>query len=115
MALYECTFIVRHDMSPSDVKKLSDDMQKVITDHGGKVIKQEHWGLRTLAYKINKASKGHYVFFGLDCPYPALAEMERQMRINEDVIRALSVKVEKMDTKPTVVMRNRQNEGEEAA
>ena len=105
MASYECTFIARHDMSPADVKKLSADMQKIITDNGGKVVKEEQWGLRQLAYKINKAGKGHYVFLGLDTPHAALAEMERQMRINEDVIRVLSVKVESMTAAPTVVMK----------
>ncbi len=114
MALYECTFICRHDMSPADVKKLSDDMQKVITDRDGKVIKEEQWGLRSLAYKINKASKGHYVFFGLNCPHAALAEMERQMRLNEDVIRMLSVKVEKMDTSPSVVMKHKSGDADAA-
>lgn len=105
MAFYECTFICRHDMSPADVTKLTDEMQKVITGLDGKIIKTEQWGLRTLAYKINKAGKGHYVFMGLDCPHAALAEMERQMRINEDVIRILSVRVDEMDQNPTVVMK----------
>jgi len=114
MAFYECTFIVRHDMSPSDVTKLSDDMQKIITDLKGKVVKVEQWGLRNLAYKINKASKGHYVFFGLDCPHAALAEMERQMRLNEDVIRTLSVRVDEMDKNPTVVMKQKSGDSEAA-
>lgn len=108
MAFYECTFIARHDMSPNDVQKLSQDFKQIISDNGGSVVKEEIWGLRNLAYKINKAGKGHYVYFGLDCPHEALAEMERQMRINEDVIRHLSVKVDEMDQKPTVMMKYKQ-------
>ncbi len=115
MAFYECTFIVRHDMSPADVKKLTEDMKTVITDNQGKIVKEEQWGLRQLAYKINKAAKGHYVFLGLDCPFPALAEMERQMRINEDIIRVLSVRVDSMTAAPTVVMKFKQGDDEAAA
>ena len=116
MAFYECTFIVRHDMAPNDVLKLTDDYKKIVSDMGGRVVKEEQWGLRNLAYKINKAGKGHYVFLGLDCPHPALAEIERQMRINEDVIRQLSVRVDEMDAKPTVVMKFKQGgEAEDAA
>lgn len=107
MSFYECTFIARHDMSPADVQKLTEAMSKVITDGKGKVIKSEYWGLRNLAYKINKASKGHYTMLGLDAPYAAVAEMERQMRINEDVIRNLTIKVEKMDASPSIVMKHK--------
>lgn len=114
MAFYECTFIVRHDMSPADVSKLSEQMQSVITDNGGKVVKVEEWGLRSLAYKINKVGKGHYVYFGLDCPHAALAEMERQMRLNEDVIRTLSVRLDAMDQNPTVVMKLKQGDSDAA-
>lgn len=113
MSFYECTFIVRHDMSPTDVDKLAQQFADVITSHNGKVVKNENWGLRTLAYPINKSNKGHYVMFGLDCPPAALSEMERQMRINEDVIRTLSVKMEKMDSKPSVVIRQRAGEDAE--
>lgn len=114
MAFYETIFIVRHDMSPADVQKLSKEMQDVITEYGGSVVREEQWGLRSLAYKINKAGKGHYVYLGLDCPYPALAEMERRMRINEDIIRQMSVKVDELENKPTVVMKARLGDAEAA-
>lgn len=107
MAFYECTFIVRHDMSPNDVQKLTDAMTKIITDGNGKILKNEYWGLRNLAYKINKAGKGHYVMLGVDSPFEAVAEMERQIRINEDVIRNLTVKVDAMDSSPSVVMKHK--------
>ena len=115
MAFYESIFIARHDMSPADVQKLTDSFKAIITEHKGKVVKEEQWGLRNLAYKINKAGKGHYVYLGLDCPFEALAEMERQARINEDVIRQLSVKLDAMDSAPTVVMKYKQGDDAEAA
>lgn len=116
MACYECTFIARHDMAPTDVDKLAKQFSDVITGYkGSKVVKTENWGLRPLAYPINKSSKGHYVMLGLECSAEALTEMERQMRINEDVIRQLTVKVEKMDSKPSVVMRQRNGEDAEEA
>lgn len=114
MAFYESTFIIRHDMPPADVTKLCEAMQQVITGLGGKVVKEEQWGLRPLAYKINKASKGHYVYFGLDCPFAALAEMERQMRLNEDIIRLLTIKVDSMDKQPTIVMKQKHSDSEAA-
>jgi len=110
MSFYECTFIVRHDMSPNDVQKLADSYAKIITDGKGKILKNEYWGLRNLAYKINKASKGHYVMLGFSAPYPALSEMERQMRINEDVIRNLTVRVDTMDSTPSVMLRSKNGE-----
>ena len=107
MAFYECTFIVRHDMSPNDVNKLTEQMAAIITEGKGKILKNEYWGLRNLAYKINKAGKGHYVMLGLDSAYAPVAEMERQMRINEDIIRMLTVKVDSMDSSPSIVMKHK--------
>ena len=116
MAFYECTFIARHDMSANDVEKLAAGFASVITDMKGKVIKTEQWGLRQLAYSIKKSKKDNYVMLGLDCSPEALTEMERQMRINEDVIRQLTVKVEKLDSKPSVVLRHKAgDDAEEAA
>lgn len=110
MAFYECTFIVRHDMSPNDVQKLADSYAQIITDSKGTILKNEYWGLRNLAYKINKASKGHYVMLGMSTDYPALAEMERQMRINEDIIRNLTVRVDTMDNSPSAMLRSKNGE-----
>ncbi len=107
MSFYECTFIVRSDMSPNDVTKLTDSLIEGFTQGGGSIIKQEYWGLRNLAYAIKKSNKGHYVMLGLDTPYEPLAELERQLRISEDVIRYLTVKVEQMDNKPSVMMRQK--------
>lgn len=116
MSFYECTFIVRHDMSPSDVTKLTEQYAAVITEHKGKVLRTENWGLRQLAYPINKATKGHYVMFALETPFEALHEMERQMRINEDIVRVLTVKHETLDAnKLSVMLRQRSNDETEAA
>ncbi|MEJ0010632.1 MAG: 30S ribosomal protein S6 [Alphaproteobacteria bacterium] len=68
MAFYECTFVARADLGKGDVQKLTDALSKIVTDNGGTIVKAEYWGLRTLAYKINKMSKGHYTLLGLDCP-----------------------------------------------
>ena len=115
MSFYECTFIVRHDMSPNDVNKLTEELSKIITDGEGTIHKSEYWGLRNLAYKINKAGKGHYVMLGIEAPYAAVAEMERQIRINEDVIRNLTVRVDSMDSSPSIVMKHKSGDVEEAA
>jgi small subunit ribosomal protein S6 len=115
MSFYECTFIVRSDMSPNDVTKLASTMTQIIVDGGGKIFKNESWGLRNLAYPINKSNKGHYVMLGLESPFPALAEMERQLRISEDVIRFLTVKVDEMDNKPSVMLRQKNGDSAEEA
>lgn len=105
MAFYETTFITRPDLNKADVQKLTEEYTKIITDNGGKVARDEYWGLRSLAYKIQKNGKGHYVMLSIDSPFEAVAEMERQMRINEDVVRVLTVKVEALEDKPSVMMR----------
>lgn len=104
MALYETVFITRQDLSETQVKSLAEDFSKIIADNGGKVEKTEFWGLRTLAYKINKSRKGHYVLFQMDAPAPALHEMERQIRLNEDIMRYMTVKIDAITEGATVVM-----------
>ena len=94
MAKYETAFIARQDLAPAQVEQLADKMGKIITDNGGKVHKTEHWGLKTLAYRINKNRKGHYVLFELDTPAAALHELERQMRLSEDILRHMSIRIE---------------------
>lgn len=94
MAKYETVFIARQDLSPAQVEQLAEKMGKIITDNGGKIHKTDHWGLKTLAYRINKNRKGHYVLFELDTPAPALHEMERQMRLSEDVLRFMSIQID---------------------
>ena len=110
---YEVTFVCRADMSKADVTKLTESLSKIITDGKGKVAKAEYWGIRTLAYRIQKANKGHYTMLGITAPFAALAEMERNISINEDIIRHLTVKVDKMDATPSVMLQQRA--GDEAA
>ena len=106
MALFECIFIARQDISAIQVEALADQFEKVIADNGGTISKREVWGLRTLAYKIKKNRKGHYVLLNVDAPAVALHEMERQMRIHEDILRYMSVSVNKHEDEPSVLMQH---------
>ena len=103
MPFYEMMFIARQDLSPAQVDELTEQYAKILTDNGGKVHKKDHWGLKTLAYKINKNRKGHYVLLELDTPSDALLEVERNMRLSEDVLRYMSVRLEELtDLTPKV-------------
>lgn len=104
MPFYETVFIVRQDFSDAQVKALTDDYQKIITEAGGKVHKVENWGLRTLAYRINKNRRGHYVLIESDVEAPAIHEMERTMRLNEDVLRFMSIRQKELSTEPSIMM-----------
>src|SRR5260370_5906853 len=107
MALYETVFIARQDISATQVEALTDTFAAVIAEGKGEVKKREYWGLRTLAFRIKKNRKGHYVLFNLDAPPAAVAEMERNMRINEDVLRFLTVRVDALEEGPSAVMQSR--------
>jgi small subunit ribosomal protein S6 len=106
MPLYESTFIARQDITQSDVDKLADDFSALIKENGGEVKKREYWGLRSLAYKINKNRKGHYVMLGLDASAAAVNEMERKLRLNEDVIRNLTIRVDEISKEPSLLLQN---------
>ena len=101
MPLYETMLIARQDMTPEAVNELSTQLSQVITDGEGKVEKTDNWGLKTLAYKIQKNKKGYYVLMNIDAPAPAVLEMERQMRLNEDVLRYMSIRVEEFAEEKT--------------
>ncbi|HEU0217394.1 MAG TPA: 30S ribosomal protein S6 [Stellaceae bacterium] len=107
MPLYENVFIARQDISGAQVDALADQFTQLIADQGGEVKKRENWGLRNLAYRMNKNRKGHYVLFNIEAPAPAIAELERTMRINEDVLRYLTIKVDELEEGPSPVMLNR--------
>jgi len=104
MPLYESVFIARQDISAPQVEALADDFAKIIEDQGGRIAKREHWGLRSLAYRIKKNRKGHYVLFNMESPAEAVQEMERQMSIHEDVLRYLTLKMDELDPEPSVIM-----------
>jgi small subunit ribosomal protein S6 len=104
MALYEHTFIARQDLSNTQAEGLIEHFSAVLTDNGGKVVENEYWGLKTMAYKINKNRKGHYAFLRTDAPAAAVQEMERLMRLHEDVMRVLTIKVDAHEEGPSVVI-----------
>ena len=104
MAYYEHVFIARQDVSAPQVDGLTENFSKIIEEQGGKVTKKEYWGLRSLAYKIKKNRKGHYVLMNLDAAADAVLEMERQMRLNEDVLRYLTIRVDELEEEPSVIM-----------
>lgn len=106
MPLYETTLIVRQDITKSDATKLADNFAKIITDDKGKVEKNEYWGLRTLAYVINKNRKGHYVHLNIDAEPAAVKEMERKMRLDDNVIRHMTIRVEAFTDTPGSVSGN---------
>ncbi len=107
MSLYETVFIARQDISASQVEALIETFAALIAEGQGEVKKREYWGLRTLAFRIKKNRKGHYVLFNIDAPPAAIAEMERNMRINEDVLRYLTVRVDALEEGPSAVMQSR--------
>ena len=112
MALYEHTFIARQDLSNAQAESLIEHFGAVLTDNGGKVVENEYWGLKTMAYKINKNRKGHYAFLKTDAPAPAVAEMERLMRLHEDVMRILTIKVDEHEEGPSVVIQAKNSRDE---
>ncbi|MSO88473.1 MAG: 30S ribosomal protein S6 [Rhodospirillaceae bacterium] len=107
MAFYENVFIARQDVSATQVDALAEAFSAIIAANGGSVKKKEYWGLRTLTYRIRKNRKGHYVLLNLDAPSAAVLEMERNMRINEDVLRYLTVRVETLEEGPSAMMQSK--------
>jgi len=107
MPLYESTFIARHDMSTQQVEGLAEAFSTIITDNGGNVPKTESWGLKTLAYRVKKNRKGHFIFFNIDATPAALQEYERNLRLNEDILRYLTVRVDELDPEPSIMMQAR--------
>jgi small subunit ribosomal protein S6 len=107
MPFYESVFIARQDISGAQAEAITESLSKVIEDNGGKVVKTESWGLRALAYKIKKNRKGHYVLLGVDAPSAAIHEMDRQMKLNEDIIRQLILRVDEIEEGPSIILRNK--------
>ena len=102
--LYECVFIARQDIPAQDVHKLADKFVGLFEGHGSSLVKREYWGLRPLAYEIKKNKKGHYIFLGVRADAPTVQEFERNCRISEDVLKYLSLKVEKIEEGPSIMM-----------
>ena len=115
MALYEHIYLARQDVSPQQVEELTTALTEVlITEGGGKVTKNEYWGLKSLSYRIKKNRKAHYTLLNIDAPRPAVAEMERQMRINEDILRFMTVRVDELEEGPSAMMQKRDRDDDVA-
>lgn len=107
MALYESVIIGRQDLTPNQFEELIDEFIKIIESYKGAIKKRENWGLRNLAYKINKNRKGHYVLLNIDSSSDAIVEYERLMRLNEDIIRFLTIRISSVDEKSSPLMNNK--------
>ena len=112
MPLYEHVFISRQDLSNTQAEALIEEFSTVLSENGGSVVEQEYWGVKTMAYKVNKNRKGHYAFLKTDAPSAAIQEMERLMRLHEDVMRVLTIKVDGHEEGPSVQMQKRDDRGE---
>ncbi|HXQ46320.1 MAG TPA: 30S ribosomal protein S6 [Caulobacteraceae bacterium] len=110
MAFYEHVVIARQDISPQQAEALNEELKALIESQGGHIAKIEYWGLRNLTYRIKKNRKGHYSLLAIDAPSPAVKEMERQLSINEDVLRFLTVRVEELDLELSPVLARRDRE-----
>jgi small subunit ribosomal protein S6 len=105
MPFYEHVYLARQDLAPAQVESLTEAFTKIVTDLGGEVKGTEYWGLRNIAYRIQKNRKAHYVLLNIDGPAAAIQELERQVALNEDVIRYQTIRVEALETGPSAMMR----------
>jgi len=112
MPLYERVLIARQDLSNAQAEGLIEHFGTVLSDNGGKLVGSEYWGVKTMAYKINKNRKGHYGFMRSDAPAAAVQEMERLARLHDDVMRVMSVRVDTHEEGPSVQMQKRDDRGE---
>ena len=112
MALYEHVFLARQDLAQAQVDALAENATRIVTENQGRVVKTENWGLRSLAYRIAKNRKAHYVMLEIEAPGDVVAELERQTQINEDVIRYMTVRVDALEEGPTVMMRKQERDRE---
>jgi len=107
MALYEHIFLARQDVSPTQVEELTTAFTDLITQGGGKVTKNEYWGLKSLSYRIKKNRKAHYTLLNIDAPHSAIAEMERQQGLSEDILRFMTIRVDELEEGPSAMMQKR--------
>ena len=113
MSLYELTFVTRYDISNQEVEKITESYIKLIKEFGGAVIKNEYWGLLNLAYEIKKNRKGHYVMLGVDISFECLKEIERRIKLNDDIIRHIAIKVKFIDPEPSAIMKSSESDGDD--
>ena len=111
MAFYETVFLARPDIAQGQAEQIGTFCADILTKNGGKVVSREYWGLRNLAYRMNKNRKAHYIMLNIEAPGPAVIEMERNLRIHEDVMRYMSIKVDALEQGPSAVMRSKNADG----
>jgi small subunit ribosomal protein S6 len=112
MPQYECVLIARNDVTQQQVEAVADQVAAELESQGGSVAKREYWGLRSLSYRIKKNRKGHYMLLGLDAKPAAVNEVERQLRLNEDILRFLTIRVEKIDEAPSAILARKSDDRE---
>jgi len=113
MPLYEHVYLARQDLSPQQVEEMTTQFKGVIEQNGGKIAKEEYWGVKSLSYRIKKNRKAHMTLFNIDAPPAAINEIERQERLNEDVLRYLTIRVEGHEEGPSAMMRKADRDREE--
>jgi small subunit ribosomal protein S6 len=112
MPLYECVLIARNDVTQQQVDVIADDIAGQLETDGGAVKKREYWGLRSLAYRIKKNRKGHYMLLGLDAKPAFVTEMERQLSLNEDVLRFMTLRVDDIEEAPSAILSRKSDDRE---
>ena len=115
MALYEHVFIARQDISSQQVEGLTDMITAVLEENGGKITKQEYWGIKSLAYRVKKNRKGHYSLLNIDAEHGAIAEMERRISLNDDIIRHMTLRVDEHEADESIQMRNKNRDERRSA
>jgi len=112
MPLYECVLIARNDVTQQQVDTIADGITEQLGTDGGEVKKREYWGLRSLAYRVKKNRKGHYMLLGMDAKPAFIHEMERLLRLNEDVLRFMTLRVEEISEEPSAILSRKSDERE---
>jgi small subunit ribosomal protein S6 len=112
MPLYECVLIARNDVTQQQVESVADAITTQLEGEGGSVKKREYWGLRSLSYRIKKNRKGHYMLLGLDAPPASISEMERQLGLNEDILRFMTIRIDQIDEAPSAILSRKSDDRE---
>jgi len=114
MPFYECVLIARNDVTQQQVEAVGDLVATELESQGGSVAKREYWGLRSLSYRIKKNRKGHYLLLGLDAKPAAVNEVERQLSLNEDILRFMTIRVDELDDQPSAILARKSDDRERA-
>jgi len=104
MPFYECVFIARNDVTQQQVEAVADQVEAELSTNEGSILKREYWGLRSLSYRINKNRKGHYMLLGLDAKPASVTEIERQLRLHEDVLRFMTIRIDAVEEAPSAIL-----------